>query len=142
MNFVKFIQIKTTLSSEEFNKLVSKTISENDIASIARLYSKFRYIEYIDSDGLECMVAIIHQNYIGELLKIYIDASIKFEYEDLSKAALYTQISTKNFTTEMMSLLKRYVTDNTDVDTILDKILELGKETLTENDIHILESQK
>lgn len=138
---VKFIKIRTTHNEEQLTNIISG-LSDKNIALIYKIYSKFQYIEYIDSNKLASMIAIIHNNYINDLLDIYVNAGVDFIYEDLTKDALFSRVDTKRFTPDMISLVDLFVDVYLGVDDVLDKILEYGENSLTERDIFVLDGLK
>ena len=71
--------------------------------------------------------------------------NFKLEFEILNKKILYTQYNIKEYgfaSTEIYKLFIRYYKDYIDTDIILDKINELGINSLTENDKSILEDKE
>lgn len=132
---MKFIKITTKHTDEQLRELMSK-LSISEIDFIEKTYDKFNYVEFINEIGNKCMFASIDSSHITDLLSTYVSLSLDFIYEDLTKEALYNNIPTDN--ADVLAMLESYIDDNLDADTVLDKILELGKESLTDKDILVL----
>jgi hypothetical protein len=142
MLYAKFIEIKTSVKESE-NKY---KFSDAEIDRMKKIYAKFDFVEFKDSEDFSCMFCAIHNNYIPELFQLFIDLSIGFTYKDLTKDVLYGNISTEDVyfnsdidEADFNSMLDMFINDHLDVDVVLDKVLELGKESLTERDIMMLE---
>lgn len=132
---MKFIKITSKHTKEQLNALMSN-MSNTELDVIESLYSKFQYVEFTDEVGNECMYAVIQEKYIVELFDVYVNFSVNFVYEDMTKEALYSSIITND--ADVISMLESYIDANLDVDVVLDKILDLGRESLTDKDILVL----
>ncbi len=135
---VKFIKIATKHTKDEFSDLTAH-LSRLELELLGRLYSKFLYVEYLDENELECIMAVIHTNYIGDLIQVYTESNLDFTYEDLTKDVFFSRIDTEPFTDGMLELVNQFIDDYLDSDIVLDKINECGIKSLTTKDKQILE---
>ena len=135
---VKFIKISTKHTKDEFSDLTSH-LSRLELELLDRLYSKFLYVEYLDENELECIMAVIHTNYISDLIQVYTESILDFTYEDLTKDVFFGRIDTEPFTDGMLELVNEFIDDYLDSDIVLDKINECGIKSLTTRDKQILE---
>jgi len=142
MFYAKFIEIKTCIKESE-NKY---KFTADEIDRMKNVYAKFDSVEFKDVEDFSCMFCSIHNNYIPELFQLFIDLSIDFTYKDLTKDILFGKVPTENIyfdsiieEAEFDDMVNEFIDDHLDVDLVLDKILELGEESLTERDILILE---
>jgi hypothetical protein len=135
---MKFIKITTKHNSTELNDIFNK-LSPTEVEYIKNLYSKFEYFEFNDVDDSVCMFASIHPNYISDLLESYVKLSINFKYEDITKDVLYSKLDFKIFESEdLTKMIDNFIKENLDVDTVLDKINEFGRDSLLEIDMLVL----
>ena len=142
MLHAKFIEIKTFVKESE-NKY---KFSSDEIERMKKIYEKFDFVEFKDFEDFSCMFCYIHDNYIPELFQLFIDLSIGFTYKDITKDVLYGNIPTEDVyfnsdvdEAEFNDMVDMFINDHLDIDIVLDKVLEFGKESLTERDILILE---
>lgn len=140
--FTKFIQIKTNVKdTESFN------ISDSNVDRMKKIYSKFEFTEFMDKDGYSNMFCVIHENYITQLFQFLSELTIEFTYKDLTKDVLFgffPNVEDLHFESEeelasYNYLINEFLDANLDVDTVLDKILEHGKSSLTDKDISVLQ---
>lgn len=139
MSFVKFIKITTTHTEEALNAKLA-ALKPVEVDNVSKLYAKFNHIEFSDANDCKCMFAVIHENYIADLLEAYVTLSINFIYEDLTKDVLYGNFDINKFGwSELLKpMVESFIDSNLDVDTVLDKISALGKESLNEKDMLVL----
>lgn len=139
--FTKFIQIGTNIKdTESFN------ISDSNLDRMKKLFSKFDFVESMDRDGYSNMFCVIHENYIPQLFQFLSELAIEFTYKDLTKDVLFgffPNVEDLHFESEDLAsynyLINEFLDANLDVDTVLDKILEHGKSSLTDKDISVLQ---
>lgn len=136
MKFTKFIKITTNHTKKELQSLLD-SLSYREVQELKKVYYKFNFVEF-QQDEFVCMYAAIHQNYIKNLLDIYINLNISFKYEDLTKEALFNLIELD--TPEIDELVQNFIKQNIEVDDVLDKINELGMSSLTPIDLAVLEN--
>ena len=135
---MKFIKITTKHKSSDIMSIINK-LSPNDIQSLKDLYKKFDYVEFDDVNGNVCMFANIHVNYISDLLESYVGLSINFKYEDITKDVLFSKLDVSIFLDEdLTKMVDNFITENLDTDTVLDKINDLGYNSLLEIDKLVL----
>jgi hypothetical protein len=141
-NTTKFIKITTKHTKEELAAFVAN-MSASELDNLSVAYDKFDYVEFDNEDGFECMFAVINEAHISELLDMYVALSVNFSYEDLTKEALYSSLDTSTYNThidDINKLIEAFIDSNLDVDTVLDKMLDLGKESLNDKDMLVLTS--
>lgn len=138
---MRFIKIVTKHTKEEIDSIFSNF---TDISKqlMEEFYSTFRYNNFIDADGLVNMYAIIDSKGIEKLLKVYTDNYISFSYTDLTKQVLYGQVKSEGFIYDSFvnDFIDSFINENLSVDIILDKISELGKDSLSQKDLKILQN--
>ena len=105
-NTTKFIKITTTHSKNQLEALMFD-MSNVEVETLVKTYKKFKYVEFANEVGNECMYAVIHENYIPELLEIYVSLSLNFVYEDMSEEALYSSVITDN--EDVASMLEIFI---------------------------------
>jgi hypothetical protein len=135
---MKLIKFSSKHNSNELNDIFNK-LSPIEVEYIKNLYSKFEYFEFNDVDDNVCMFASIHPNYISDLLESYVKLSINFKYEDITKDVLYSKLDVKIFESDdLKNMIDSFIKENLDVDTVLDKINEFGRDSLLEIDMLVL----
>lgn len=144
---MKFYKIRTNLTQTEIDKIVYKmTLVESE--EIDKIFNNIKVVEYTDEHGKESMFAILSNLDLHRVSKIYDKYSISFEIEDLSKEVLfdlpihtkYRDSYNRSMSLKIRTLIKKYKREFTTVDTVLDKILELGIKSLTDFDYSVLKS--
>jgi len=139
---MKFIKLTTNHTAVELSTMLN-TLSKYEIDAISDLYRKFDDIEFVDANGFVGMFAAIHSNHITDLLDVYVKLGVNFKYQDITKEALYNTIDTtefKHIKDELSLCVSTFITDNLDIDTVLEKITDLGKQSLTKTDLLVLAS--
>lgn len=135
---MKFIKITTRHTSLELNDIFNK-LTPTEAESIRDLYKNFSYFEFIDENDNVCMFSSIHTNYISDLLESYVKSSINFKYEDLTKDVLFSKLDVSTFNSDDLSkMVNKFIKENLDTDTVLDKINEFGYNSLLEIDMLVL----
>ena len=138
---MKFIKIVTNHTKEEIDAIFSK-FSSIDKQLMEDFYSTFKHNNFIDSNDSISMYAVIDSSGVDKLLKVYTDNSISFTYTDLTKQVLYGQVKSTGFIFDSFinDFINDFIDKNITVDIILEKITELGKDSLNEKDLSILKS--
>jgi hypothetical protein len=135
---MKFIKLTTKHNSTELGDIFNK-LNPIEVEYITNLYNKFDYFEFNDDNDNVCMFASIHTNYISDLLESYVKLSLNFKYEDITKDVLYSKLDFKIFESEdLTKMIDNFIKENLDVDTVLDKINEFGRDSLVEIDMLVL----
>lgn len=138
MKLVKF----TTKST--FADIISKI---EDVPMIQKefifdLSNQIDYVDITETDGTTGMFAVIDNWYFDKISDFYKSCGITFTSEDLSGDAFmddYINVSyvgeqNQDVSNDVKSLINKFKSNYTNVDTVLDKILEKGVESLTEFD--------
>lgn len=138
MKLVKF----TTKST--FADIISKI---EDIPMIQKefifdLSNQIDYVDITETDGTTGMFAVIDNWYFDKISDFYKSCGITFTSEDLSGDAFmddYINVSyvgeqNQDISNDVKLLINKFKSNYTNVDTVLDKILEKGVESLTEFD--------
>ena len=144
---MKLIKVTTKHTQSEIENIVS-TASPVQLQILEKIYSKFEYVEFLDENEMVSMFCVIDQHTIKDLVENFINFSIDFRFEDLTKDIfLCNDIKTcfidENGTdvTDMIDeLVTNFYKDNVEVDDILDKILVKGVTSINEVDKAILEN--
>ena len=137
---MKIIKFTTKHSSTELSDIFNK-LNPIEAEYIKNLYNKFDYFEFNDDNDNVCMFASIHPNYISDLLESYVKTSLNFKYEDITKDVLYSKLDVKIFESDdLTKMIDSFIKENLDVDTVLDKINEFGRDSLVEIDMLVLTS--
>ena len=125
-------KIETNLTQAENDKIYDnlsredkKKISElNDLGVLAN--------DVFDEFGHMTSYMICEKEVINFLVFLFQENEVKYKINDITKLFLYGQISIED--EDFQNFLK----ENLDIDTILDKINEVGIESLTDLDKQIL----
>jgi hypothetical protein len=142
---MKFIKIETNHTKEQIDSL---SASMNCVQSdkIESIYKQISYVKFVNSDGFLCVFYVIPDRLVDELVGFYTSMSINFKYEDLTRDALWRRINSSEFGltpdeySQLDYILEKFIDDNIDMDIILDKIFEMGEDSLTEKDKLVLQS--
>lgn len=143
---MKFINVKTKSTQIEIDEILFN-MSTTDVKRVESLYSNFDFVEYTDENGKECMFCIIDDFYLSKLADCYNSFSIKYKFIDLTEDVFFDKpfrITYKNqfgksVVKKVISLISDFKYNFTDVDIVLDKINEMGIDSLTEFDKTILQ---
>lgn len=144
---MKLIKVKTKHTQSEIENIVS-TASPVQLQILEKIYSKFEYVEFLDENEMVSMFCVIDQHTIKDLVENFINFSIDFRFEDLTKDVFLCNDIKTNFIdengTDMTNIIDELVTnfykDNIEVNDILDKILVKGVTSINEIDRLILEN--
>jgi len=144
---MKLIKVTTKHTQSEIENIVS-TASPVQLQILEKIYSKFEYVEFLDENEMVSMFCVIDQHTIKDLVENFINFSIDFRFEDLTKDVFLCNDIKTNFIdengTDMTNIIDELVTnfykDNIEVNDILDKILVKGVTSINEIDRLILEN--
>ena len=106
------------------------------------LSNQIDYVDITETDGTTGMFAVIDNWYFDKISDFYKSCGITFTSEDLSADAFmddYINVSyvgeqNQDISNDVKLLINKFKSNYTNVDTVLDKILEKGLESLTEFD--------
>jgi hypothetical protein len=143
---MKIIKCKT---DKTFSELVSifENVNILELESIFNMSKYFQYIDFVDKDGKNGILAIVADSYQKRLEDFLSKNSIGFNTTDISKDIFFDNLVDSNFTNEtgcdithdVEKFFKYFKENYTTKDDILDKIIEKGVNSLTEFDKSILE---
>jgi hypothetical protein len=136
---MKFIKITINHTEQEVGNIISEFDSVS-LNFIEELYSNQKHIEFDLEDGRGVMYAEMEENQVSKLLSIYVKYGLDFSYEDITKSVLFGNVPFVNEEKceELKALIKIFIEDNLDTDTVLDKISEMGIESISEQDKKVL----
>jgi hypothetical protein len=143
---MKFFKVTTTHTQPEIDEIIM-SMSGPEVDHVIKIYSQVSMVEYTDENGLECMYAILNDQYVNILADLYSKYGIKFSIHDLSKDVIldnkipnkFKNYKMKSVKKEITDLINEYKLNWVSKDDILDKILEKGISSLTKIDYEILE---
>lgn len=142
---MKFFNVITKSKQFEIDEIVMN-MSSAEVGIIERLYKSTLMVEYTNDLGNESMFLITDSIYLSKLEELYNRYSIEFKVIDLTKKVLFDYSFKINYRNEykatvekeIIELIKKYKTDWTTKDDVLDKILERGIDSLTDFDLDVL----
>ena len=155
MKNVRFIKIVTSHTNPQLESMIlSSGLSEMEVENIEKVYNKFQFIEYLDNSENICMFVCIHRNHIIELFDLYLKLNMSFKYEDVTNSALFGILKSQykieladksiDYCSNNFPLIDKFIDNfvdkNLEVDDVLDKINEFGKDSLNERDLLVLKS--
>lgn len=133
---MKIYKICTDMTQERDEELKSLLTREEE-------KQIFRYFEdgnitydIVGDDGLVKVYFLCADEVLEYVVSLFYKYEVRFAIEDITNDFLIGRVSIddKDF--------QKYLLENLDIDTVLDKINELGIESLTKADIEVLESKK
>jgi len=133
---MKIYKICTDMTQERDEELKSLLTREEE-------KQIFRYFEdgnitydIVGDDGLVKVYFLCAEEVLEYVVALFYKYEVKFSIEDITNDFLIGRVSIDD------NDFQKYLLENLDIDTILDKINEFGIESLTKTDIEILESKK
>jgi hypothetical protein len=123
-------KIKTGLTQDQIDKL-NDSLDTSDISLIETLEDQVLNVDVVE-DGLVSSYMICTEKVLESVCSLFYKYEVKFKVQDITKLFLYGQVSIED------DDFQKYLIENLDIDTILDKINEIGIEKLTELDKKIL----
>lgn len=140
---MKYLKITSKLTFEQLDQQSEVNLSKFELElaeELKKLYS-FEYIQTCTNFG---MIVCISDNYLDKLVKLLNKIDKNIFIEDLTKIVLFGQLDINVLIGTEYSLIKYYteqfINENLTIDIVLDKILEYGKESLTNRDLILLKS--
>ncbi len=131
---MKFIKI-TALDKEVGDILLSISDVEKNLVLEAERLLEVDYVYHKCEDKI-IIYSIVHEYNITDILRMYNRLSLNYTMEDLTKSVLFSQLKAEE--TDLSKLIELFIDRNLDIDVVLDKINELGKNALTDRDLIIL----
>lgn len=144
---MKFYRIETYHTQLEIDKIIFKlTLSESE--EIDKIFKNLNVVEFTDERRKESLFAVLTETDLEKIKNIYIKYHINYSVTDLTKEVLfdipfnvrYKDSYMRNVSLKIRKMIKDYKKKWTTTDVVLDKILELGIESLTEFDYSVLKS--
>jgi hypothetical protein len=144
---MKFYRIETDHTQLEIDKIIFKfTLSESE--EIDKIFKNLNVVEFTDERRKESLFAVLNETDLEKIKNIYIKYHINYSVTDLTKEVLfdipfnvrYKDSYMRNVSLKIRKMIKDYKKNWTTTDVVLDKILELGIESLTDFDYSVLKS--
>ena len=144
---MKLVKVTTKHTQDEIQNIASFA-DPTQLQILEKIYSKFEYVEFVDENKMVSMFCIVDDYTIKDLVKNYVNLSIDFSFEDLTKDAFLCNDINTNFlgdddidmTGVINELVTNFYKNNVEVDDILDKILVKGVTSVNDVDKLILEN--
>lgn len=124
-------KISTNLTESESDKIYNSLSRENK-KKISDLNDGVLNNDIFDEFGHMTSYMICDKEVIDFIVNLFHENKVKYKVEDITKLFLYGQVKIED--KEFQNFLK----ENLDIDTILDKINEIGINSLTDLDKEIL----
>jgi len=136
---MKFIKITINHTEQEINNIISEFDSVS-LDFIGELYLNQKHIEFDLEDGRGIMYAEMEESQASKLLSIYVKYGVDFSYEDITKSVLFGNVPFVNEEKceDLKALIQIFIEENLDTDTVLDKISEMGIDSISEQDKKVL----
>jgi len=128
MNIYK---ISTNLTESESDKIYNN-LSREDKKKISDLNEGVLNSDIFDEFGHMTSYMICNKEVVDFIVNVFHENKVKYKVEDITKLFLYGQVKIED--KDFQNFLK----ENLDIDTILDKINEIGINSLTDLDKEIL----
>ncbi len=138
---MKFVKISTEYTREEMD-IIENNINEETTIKFKKLFRSFSYVQFLTEDKKICLYALIDDDTLNTLFSEYVKIEINFTYEDISKSILFGYmpiVKSELGTIDLNNMIDKFIDEHLNIDTVLDKISELGINNLTEKDKKILE---
>ena len=123
-------KLKTGLTQDELDKL-QDSMDKSDFILINSVEDKVLNVDIIE-DGFVSSYIICSEKILDLLKSIFYKYEVTFSVQDITKLFLYGQVDVDDID------FQNYLEKNLDIDTILDKINEVGIDSLSDLDKDIL----
>ncbi len=123
-------KINTGLTQDQIDKL-NDSLDSSDMTLIETLEDQVLNVDVVEN-GLVSSYMICSERVLEEVCSLFYKYEVKFKVQDITKLFLYGQVSIED------DDFQKYLTENLDIDTILDKINEVGINSLSSLDKEIL----
>jgi len=140
---MKFLKITTGHTSLELNDILTAQTPEL-VNQIEDLFHSFKYIEFENELGLQCMFAFGEEEILNDIFEVFHTLSINFVNKDITEDILkgnLPRLEDKHTDAMLRILIDDFLTENQTIDNILDKISESGIDSLNNYDKSILENK-
>lgn len=140
---MEFIKLETQHTSEQLEVIFSN-LSEELQGEIEELYSLFKYIEFTNNKGNQCMFLFGEKDIINNLFGSFYSLDINFTTDNITEDILKGNLPTledKHTNAMLRIIIDEFLQQNQTIDNILDKISESGIESLNNYDKSILENK-
>jgi hypothetical protein len=107
---MKFFKVTTLHTQPEIDEIIM-SMSGPEVDHVIKIYSQVSMVEYTDENGLECMYAILNDQYVNILADLYSKYGIKFSIHDLSKDVILDNKIPNKFKNYKMKSVKKEITD-------------------------------
>lgn len=118
------------LTPEDSDNL-SNSLDDSEVFALETLQNKVLNVDVIE-DGMVSSYLICDEKCLDFILSLLYKYEIRFKLKDITKIFLYGQVTIDD------DDFQNYLKENLDIDTILDKINEIGIESLSLLDKEIL----
>ena len=123
-------KINTGLTQAQIDKL-NDSLDSSDMTLIETLEDQVLNVDVVEN-GLVSSYMICSERVLEAVCSLFYKYEVKFKVQDITKLFLYGQVSIED------DDFQKYLTENLDIDTILDKINEVGINSLSSLDKEIL----
>lgn len=123
-------KINTGLTQVQIDNL-NDSLDDLDISLIESLEDQVLNVDVVE-DGLVSSYMICTEKVLEAVCSLFYKYEVKFKVQDITKLFLYGQVSVDDVD------FQNFLVENLDIDTILDKINEVGIESLSSLDKEIL----
>jgi hypothetical protein len=123
-------KINTGLTQDQIDKL-NDSLDSSDMTLIETLEDQVLNVDVVEN-GLVSSYMICSERVLEAVCSLFYKYEVKFKVQDITKLFLYGQVSIED------DDFQKYLTENLDIDTILDKINEVGINSLSSLDKEIL----
>ena len=93
---MKLVKVTTKHTQDEIQNIASFA-DPTQLQILEKIYSKFEYVEFVDENKMVSMFCIVDDYTIKDLVKNYVNLSIDFSFEDLTKDAFLCNDIKTNF---------------------------------------------
>ncbi len=140
---MRLIKMTTRHTDEEIEAIVKSNPIESD--TLEGILRGIEFSEFLDENGFTSILCIMSDYDTKRLVDTYVNLSIDFSIEDLTKKVLFSEKVKVDYfdegtsvSNEINTLISKFYKDNIDVNTILDKISFKGIASLTTFDKEVL----
>ena len=127
---MRVYKIYTGLTEDQFSDL-SNMLDDSEVYMVETLHDQVLNVDIVEN-GLVSSYLICDEKCLNFIVSLLYKYEVKFKLKDITKIFLYGQVTVDDV--DFQNFLK----ESLDIDTILDKINEVGIESLTDLDKEIL----
>lgn len=136
----KFIKIQTNHTRVELDAILAE-LNPIEVDLLRALYLGFKYYEFENENNHVVMYAYMEEHTVKELCKEYVKHGVSFNFTDITKEVKFHDtyfFPKEEREAKLVTLIHEFINENICVDDVLDKISELGSDSLTDLDKQIL----